>query len=118
MKHHLQYKRNISKIPEDCTDRPFVEIDIVFKEENLNSSKYYAIFGNKKFYVEIEGITRDHLPIIHRDTQPMAVDSRFSRKMMGKNAIKEYKFIGPLYLYKLPVRSSYFKSLYTYKSIF
>ncbi|CAG2107678.1 unnamed protein product [Medioppia subpectinata] len=104
VKHHLKFKKNITTVPNDCTDRASVEIDFVFKEDTTNSSKYYAIYGNKQFYVEIDGITRDHLPIVHRDTQPMPIDSLFKRKMTGKTAIKEYKFVGPLYLYKIPFR--------------
>lgn len=99
----LTNNKNITRVPHDCTDRPFVEIDLVFREDNVNGSKYYAIYANQSYYVEIEGISRDHLPIVHRNTQPKSVDSRFLRKMTGKHPISEYKFVGPLYLYKIPV---------------
>lgn len=104
MKHFLDYKKNLTLVPHDCTDRPFVEIDAVFEEGSSNGSKYYAVYGNQSYYVEIQGITRDHLPIIHRDTQPLPVDSRFKRKMTGKRNITEYRFVGPIYLHKIPVR--------------
>lgn len=104
MKHHLNFDKIVKKVPHDCFDRPSIEIDLVFKEDNANGSTYYVVYANKKYYVRIDGITRDHLPIVSRSTQPIAVDTRFLRKMTGKNPINEYKFVGPLYLYKLPVR--------------
>ncbi|XP_054164793.1 uncharacterized protein LOC128962443 [Oppia nitens] len=96
-------------IPNDCTDRVSVEIDIVFKEQVINCTKYYVVYNNNSYYVEVDGITRDHLPIVNRDTQPKPVDSRFKRIMIGKNAIKEYKFVGPLYLYKIPTEKDKYK---------
>ncbi|CAG2162959.1 unnamed protein product [Oppiella nova] len=39
----------------------------------------------------------------------MPVDSRFQRKMTGKLPIKEYKFVGPLYLYKVPNESGKYR---------
>ena len=78
-----------------------MEIDFLFEEQTNNGIKYFVIFGNYSRYIQISGITKDHLPIVKKGTQPLTLSTQLRTKMIGKKPVEEYRFIGPVYFAKV-----------------
>ncbi len=93
-------------MPEECTDGEHVVINKLLKESHF----YYAIYGNHKYYVKIDGITKDHLPIVRLENQPQKYDKNAKHMLRHAKQVDEYIFEGNGYSYRVCLECHFVKN--------
>ncbi len=76
-------------------------INKLLKESSNGSHFYYAIYGNHKYYMKIDGITKDHLPIVRLENQPKKYDKNAKHMLRHAKQVIEYVFEDNGYSYRV-----------------
>lgn len=92
-------------VPEDCSESLNIIVDELLKSVSpINgSTTYFVIFANRSSYMKVDGMTKDHLPIVDPDSKPKIYDLAAKEyiKKLASQVTHEYIFEGPNYFRKV-----------------